>query len=48
MKTKQKRWMKSVLATSQTDLPALPFRRSHRRKVAIRLEEYTQCHLRSA
>lgn len=31
---KQKRWMKSVIAASQGELPALPFQRGHRPGIA--------------
>ena len=48
MKTKQKRWMKSVLATSLTELPEMPFRRGHRPTVAARLTSYARCQLRRA
>ncbi|MGO4908566.1 hypothetical protein ACEN2J_09570 [Pseudorhodobacter sp. W20_MBD10_FR17] len=29
---KQRRWLKSIIATSQEQMPALPFQRGNRRK----------------
>ncbi|MDX1786285.1 MAG: hypothetical protein R3210_09165 [Roseovarius sp.] len=48
MKPKQSRWMKSVLATSLTELPDMPFRRGHRANIAARLTGYAACRLRRA
>ncbi len=48
MKTKQKRWMKSVLTTSLTELPEMPFRRGHRPTAAARLTSHAPRQLRRA
>ncbi|UXX82147.1 hypothetical protein [Roseovarius pelagicus] len=48
MKMKQKRWMKSVLATSRTELPQMPFRRGNRQNVAIRMCDDAPNQLRRA
>lgn len=39
MHTKQKRWMKSVIAAAKADTPALPFQRGHRKSLVARRAE---------
>lgn len=45
---KQKRWMKSVIAASQGDLPALPFQRGHRPGIAALMARRQAPRLRRA
>lgn len=45
---KQRRWMKSVIAAAQGDLPALPYQRGHRPGIAALMARRATSQLRRA